>query len=906
MAGGTETWTLQLDVAGGLSAIVSLETAVTGLNAKMNEGSKGVDSFEKAMKSVGVAMLGAVGIAPTVSAAVQGVVNILKEGAEEARALAAANRGLDTSLAKMGIANTTAKAQVVAFAESQHALLGISAAAIVKTQEELMIRGVGTKQAREATAAIEDYAAKQAHGIPTAEEVARVTAEVTKAMALGTSGLRGLDIFLDADTQKKFDNAKATERLTIITEELAKRSLGQAAKETATLGGQWHLLHEAVIGFGDTLSGSTSKTLIEIVTDIREIVDAEKDAIRILSVPMPECSWVVDLEKRFPRIMRFIHDMHHPLDALHDAVGLLGVDGHTKEPPPDVTGNVAGKALIGQDSPKNSKGGGGGAAREAELSKYEQLVKSIHEEEQKITDMWADEAKVKGTLAWVAAESAWNKEGQRTLDLMKQQADIDYRKDPKNAAQIAANDALQASVEREKQIADLNKEIRKTQEKEDPGVAALTRKLALTKAIAEIDGTRAKLAGNAEEDRQRAVAGLLSKSESLREANLALAWEMADGPDQRQLAIFEKQNEHLKAQAELRKLDAEHSNPQHLSDQAAVGAGQARNQAQKEAYNRDSDDPQAKALRSMQSQVALQQRITQLQKETDVAAIGERMAMEAIDSVLSKMNARFAQQIVDGRITQKMWKDTFKEIEKGLIEEGMKEAENYAIKKAMEGIERAIAAVKAAEDVAENVADEKAATADKSRALAASATLASTSSMTGVLSAQVGIMTDLAVMAELYANAMIAAATASGGPAALATGAEVALAVAGAVLASDAAIEGGAVMHEGGIIYAHRGWPPPRPGEVDIRALEGEGVVSRRGMARLGRSGFDRINRGEGAGETHFHAHMGDAHVHFHGGAPDRREAERAADAVYDRIMKRMKSDVQRGHHRALFPNGLS
>jgi hypothetical protein len=38
--------------------------------------------------------------------------------------------------------------------------------------------------------------------------------------------------------------------------------------------------------------------------------------------------------------------------------------------------------------------------------------------------------------------------------------------------------------------------------------------------------------------------------------------------------------------------------------------------------------------------------------------------------------------------------------------------------------------------------------------------------------------------------------------------------------------EGGIVGHGGRPVYAHLGWPPPGPGEVDIRALEGERVLS--------------------------------------------------------------------------------
>jgi hypothetical protein len=61
-------------------------------------------------------------------------------------------------------------------------------------------------------------------------------------------------------------------------------------------------------------------------------------------------------------------------------------------------------------------------------------------------------------------------------------------------------------------------------------------------------------------------------------------------------------------------------------------------------------------------------------------------------------------------------------------------------------------------------------------------------------------------------------------------------------------------MHKGGPIYAHAGWPPRRPGEVDIRALKGERVLSvaenkdyEAGMRAAG------SRPGENGGETHHH-----------------------------------------------------
>jgi hypothetical protein len=50
-------------------------------------------------------------------------------------------------------------------------------------------------------------------------------------------------------------------------------------------------------------------------------------------------------------------------------------------------------------------------------------------------------------------------------------------------------------------------------------------------------------------------------------------------------------------------------------------------------------------------------------------------------------------------------------------------------------------------------------------------------------------------------------------------------------------------FHQGGIIRAHSGLAVD---EVPIIAQTGEGILSRKGMSALGRSNFDRINRGEG------------------------------------------------------------
>ncbi|MDD4873880.1 MAG: hypothetical protein PHE15_02755 [Dehalococcoidales bacterium] len=52
-------------------------------------------------------------------------------------------------------------------------------------------------------------------------------------------------------------------------------------------------------------------------------------------------------------------------------------------------------------------------------------------------------------------------------------------------------------------------------------------------------------------------------------------------------------------------------------------------------------------------------------------------------------------------------------------------------------------------------------------------------------------------------------------------------------------------FHEGGIIRAHSGLAVD---EVPIIAQTGEGVLSRKGMSALGRSNFDRLNRGESMG----------------------------------------------------------
>jgi hypothetical protein len=64
---------------------------------------------------------------------------------------------------------------------------------------------------------------------------------------------------------------------------------------------------------------------------------------------------------------------------------------------------------------------------------------------------------------------------------------------------------------------------------------------------------------------------------------------------------------------------------------------------------------------------------------------------------------------------------------------------------------------------------------------------------------------------------------------------------AGAVGGSMSTIAG--AYHTGGIIRAHSGLAVD---EVPIIAQSGEGIISRRGMASLGRDNFDRINRGEG------------------------------------------------------------
>ena len=74
--------------------------------------------------------------------------------------------------------------------------------------------------------------------------------------------------------------------------------------------------------------------------------------------------------------------------------------------------------------------------------------------------------------------------------------------------------------------------------------------------------------------------------------------------------------------------------------------------------------------------------------------------------------------------------------------------------------------------------------------------------------------------------------------------------------------QGGAVMHQGGVIYAHRGLAVD---EIPIIAQRGEGVLSRRGMANIGGPAeLNRINRNEapGAGVTvhnHYYINAMDA-----------------------------------------------
>lgn len=53
----------------------------------------------------------------------------------------------------------------------------------------------------------------------------------------------------------------------------------------------------------------------------------------------------------------------------------------------------------------------------------------------------------------------------------------------------------------------------------------------------------------------------------------------------------------------------------------------------------------------------------------------------------------------------------------------------------------------------------------------------------------------------------------------------------------------GLKFHQGGVIKAHAGLATD---EVPVIAQAGEGIISRRGMASLGRSNFDRLNRGQG------------------------------------------------------------
>ena len=62
--------------------------------------------------------------------------------------------------------------------------------------------------------------------------------------------------------------------------------------------------------------------------------------------------------------------------------------------------------------------------------------------------------------------------------------------------------------------------------------------------------------------------------------------------------------------------------------------------------------------------------------------------------------------------------------------------------------------------------------------------------------------------------------------------------------------QGGAVYHKGGLIqpvYAHAGLAPD---EIPIVAQSGEGVVSRRGMRSLGVNNLNKLNRGDGLGES--------------------------------------------------------